>query len=173
MIINSVEQHSRKQLINKLRKVSMLLRPDVYPYAEAEIDLVTLDPELIAPPQRYVLAPELMKVQSLQWALLKHDIDLFNLDGYVSIMVNGSDEVIDVLPPIVEYSTEANGKKVSIAFLTTSSTTVTSTLPSVMLVDLERYNSVVLNAPASKWEYFLYKNFRNQSGAVSCHFSLF
>jgi hypothetical protein len=110
-----VEQHPVEELIANLRRVSMLTRPDVYPYSNAGvIDTIVLSTDDIAPAQRYVLKDEFEKVRDLRWALKEHDVDLFKLGGYVTIWVEGFDEPIDVLPPVVEESKEANGLTVSV-----------------------------------------------------------
>lgn len=112
--IERVERHSKVELVTGLRRVTMLLDRDSRPYEQAGIDLVDRDPGRICPAQRYILRSELEKVQSLKWALEEHGINLFRLEGYVSIWLEGHDEGIDVLPPIVEVSREANGAQLEL-----------------------------------------------------------
>ncbi len=107
------KSHSQDELIQKLRKVSMLEKPDVYPYVDAQICLKQVafnDKESpVVPAQRYVLAKNLNKVQRLKWELEKFNINLFKLDGYVTITTNESSLPIDILPPVVEACKEASG----------------------------------------------------------------
>ncbi len=114
MEIQRIERHSVEELIANLRKVGMLTRPEVRVYADCPIDLTSLHTDDIAPAQRYVLTKELLKVRDLRWALRKHGADLFKLDGYVTIWLEGYDDPIDVLPPVVEESHEADGSTVKI-----------------------------------------------------------
>ncbi|MCE5198991.1 MAG: hypothetical protein ABFD54_18165 [Armatimonadota bacterium] len=114
MNIERVEQHSVEELLANMRRVGMLTHPEDYPYENAQIELVSLHTNEIAPAQRYVLNCELMKVRDLQWALQEHGVDLFKLDGYASIWLEGYDDPIDVLPPVVEESEEADGSVVRI-----------------------------------------------------------
>ena len=114
MEIKRVERHSVVELIANLRKVAMLTLPQDLPYADANIELVSLHTNEIAPAQRYVLTKEILKVRDLRWALREHDVDLFQLNGYVSIWLEGYDDPIDVLPPVVEKSAEADSSIVKI-----------------------------------------------------------
>lgn len=114
MQIERVERHGVDELVANMRRVSMLTRPDEMPYRDARIELVTLHTNDIAPAQRYVLSQELVKVRDLRWALREHDIDLFRLDGYLTLWIEGYDDPIDLLPPVVEQSVEADSTVVNI-----------------------------------------------------------
>ena len=114
MEIQRVEQHSVDELITNMRKVGMLTHPDDRVYENCVIELSTMHTNDIAPAQRYVLTKELLKVRDLRWALREHDVDLFHLNGYVTIWLEDYDDPIDVLPPVVEQSAEADGSVVKI-----------------------------------------------------------
>lgn len=114
MKITRVVQHSQAELIRNLHEISMLKAPEVQPYKDAAIGLEIMSPNEIAPAQRYVLTDELMKVRDLRWELRDRGIDLFKLDGYVTIMIEGCDDPIDVLPPVVEVSEELDGSLIDI-----------------------------------------------------------
>ncbi len=109
MNIKKVELHGVDELVANMRRVAMLTHPDDLPYKNAKIQLSTLHTDEIAPAQRYVLTQEILKVRDLRWALCEHGIDLFKLDGYATIWLEGYDDPIDVLPPVVEQSPEADG----------------------------------------------------------------
>jgi len=114
MDIKRVERHSVDELMGNMRRVSMLTHPDDLPYKDARIELSTFDTDQIAPAQRYVLTQEILKVRDLRWSLNEHGVDLFKLDGYVTIWLEGYDDPIDVLPPVVEHSEEADWSVVNI-----------------------------------------------------------
>lgn len=114
MDIERVEQHSVEELIENMRKVGMLTQPNVRVYENCEIELATFHTDEIAPAQRYVLTQEVLKVRDLRWALREHGHDLFKLDGYLTIWLRGYDDPIDVLPPVIEESEEADGSVVKI-----------------------------------------------------------
>ncbi len=114
MNIVKIEKHSVEELMAGMRKVSMLKRPEDRCYQNAELTLVSMHTDQIAPAQRYVLSEGVMRARELEWALAAHGIDLFNLNGYVSIWRDDCDEQIDVLPPVVEKSAEADGSCVNI-----------------------------------------------------------
>ncbi len=114
MEIKRVERHSVAELMANMRRVSMLTKPSEMPYKEAQIKLETLHTDAIAPAQRYVLTQEILKVRDLRWGLREHGVDLFALDGYATIWLEGYDDPIDVLPPVVEKSTEADSSTVKI-----------------------------------------------------------
>lgn len=114
MEIKRVERHGKNELVENMRKVGMLTQPEVLVYKDALVELATLHTNEIAPAQRYVLTQELMKVRDLQWALAEHSVHLFKLDGYVTIWLEGYDDPIDVLPPVIEQSAEPDGSVVKI-----------------------------------------------------------
>ncbi|MBR4748292.1 MAG: hypothetical protein IK083_01795 [Abditibacteriota bacterium] len=114
MNIIKIERHSREELMANMRRVSMLKRPEVKCYEGCDITLERMHTDLIAPAQRYVLAENVLRARELEWALEKHGIDLFDLDGYVSIWRDDCEDQIDVLPPVVELSREADGSAVNI-----------------------------------------------------------
>lgn len=114
MDIKRVEKHSIDELMANMRRVSMLTKPDALPYVDAHIELESFHTDEIAPAQRYVLSQEILKVRDLRWTLREHDVDLFELDGYVTIWLEGYDDPIDVLPPVVEQSAEADASVVRI-----------------------------------------------------------
>ncbi len=109
MKILKVDKHSPEELIKKLRRVSMLTHPDVQIYKNSTISLEKIRTEFLSPPQSYILTSELQKVRKLRWALKEHGVELFCLDGYVSIYLEDSDEPVDVMPPVVEESVENDG----------------------------------------------------------------
>jgi hypothetical protein len=118
-----LETRSRGELVSKLEQVT-LRGSSTQPYLGARIDIVTLDPAILSPTQRYVLTDELKKIEQVRWGLLKdHNQDILRLDGYVKctypeqqagtkMISNGVSvgtinemipkKVIDVLPPIIE-----------------------------------------------------------------------
>jgi len=107
--IKKVEKYKCFSLVRKLRKVTMLKAPKVYPYRNALITLREVNVDSLYPAQRYVLVDELKKIRELKSALEEYKIDIFNLDGYVKLFVEGNDLPIDLLPPVVEESIESDG----------------------------------------------------------------
>jgi len=114
MEIERIEHHNTDELIRNMREVGMLTDPGAKLYKNAAIELVTLHTDEIAPAQRYVLTQEILKVRDLRWALRDHGVDLFKLDGYVTMWLRGYDDPIDLLPPVIEQSVEADGSTVRI-----------------------------------------------------------
>lgn len=114
MDIEHIERHSVEELLANMRKVGMLTNPSLRVYENSTIELATMHTDEIAPAQRYVLVQEIIKVRELRWALAEHGVNLFKLDGYVTIRLKGYDDPIDVLPPVIEESVEADGSIVKI-----------------------------------------------------------
>jgi hypothetical protein len=110
MKILAVERFSEDELIKSLRDVTMLKAPEIKVYEKAFISLENVATESLSPPQNYILRGELKKVRELKWALEEHQVDIFNLNGFVRLMLEGCDEPVDLLPPIVEESIEKNGR---------------------------------------------------------------
>ncbi len=110
MRLIKVEKHSKEELFEKLRKVSLMQNPEQLIYQDCTISLVKLHTDFLVPPQAYVLGQEVQKIRELRWALQEHGVDLFELEGYVTIWREDADsEPIDVMPAIIEESFEANG----------------------------------------------------------------
>lgn len=109
MKILGVEKFSATDMVERLRQVTMLKAPDVKIYDKAFISLETIAVEQLSPPQNYILRGELKKVRDLKWALEEHGIDIFKLDGFVRLLIEGSPEPVDLLPPVVEESIERDG----------------------------------------------------------------
>jgi hypothetical protein len=110
MKILGVERFSEDELIGRLRDVTMLKAPEIKVYANAFISLENVATESLSPPQNYILRGELKKVRELKWALEEHNVDIFNLNGFARVILEGYDEPVDLLPPIVEESIEKNGR---------------------------------------------------------------
>ena len=112
MDIVAVEQHSPEELISCLRKVPLREQPEVLIYNHALITLEQIHTDYLHPAQNYLWLQELRKTQELRWSLKARGVDLFRLNGYVTYTVrldDGSEEVYDLYPPIVEESFEADG----------------------------------------------------------------
>jgi hypothetical protein len=108
--ITKVEHHSVDELLSRLKKVSMLKNPGVFPYAQAQLSLERMNISDIRPAQRYVLLSGLLKTQCLSHELKELGYDLMALDGYLTIYTDQSNEPIDLLPPIVELHREEDGR---------------------------------------------------------------
>jgi len=114
MKITNIIHHAPEELISSLRKVTMLLAPEVYPYEKAFISLEKIRLDYIWPTQRYVLRSELEKIRALRWFLQERGYDLFNLEGYLTIEIDEEPYRFDLLPPIVEESVEKDGSLLAI-----------------------------------------------------------
>ncbi len=110
MKILEVTQFSEQDLIDRLRGLTMLEDETIHPYENAFISLENICIDDLFPPQRYVMKKELLKIRELKWRLEEHGVDLFNLGGFVRLTLEGEEEPIDLLPPVVEEFIERNGK---------------------------------------------------------------
>ncbi|HDL08435.1 MAG TPA: hypothetical protein ENG35_06835, partial [Desulfobacteraceae bacterium] len=100
--ILEVQQFSEQELIDRLRKLTMLEDKETKPYEKTFISMENICIDDLFPPQRYVLKSELMKVRELKWRLEEQGIDIFNLNGFIRVKLDGNREPIDLLPPVVE-----------------------------------------------------------------------
>lgn len=127
-----IETRSSGELIIKLQEVK-LRDSNVQPYIGARIDLITLMPSELSPCQRYVLMPELKKVETLRWDILEETghVDILKLNGYIKchydpqyvtageknekIYESEESTTIDIIPPVCEeYTTEDYKLKIKI-----------------------------------------------------------
>lgn len=104
MNVTAVERLSAQEVLDRLRAVRLRGFPDVRPYADATLEIRAVDPETLAPPQRYVLRDGVQTMHDLRAALAPHDLDPLALDGGAFATIGG--DRIPVIPPIVEESFE-------------------------------------------------------------------
>jgi len=105
-----VQAHPTEELFERLRCVTLAGDPGVRIYAEADICLTTVRPQRLAAAQYYVLRPVLERMRALRWHLEAKGLNLLQLEGYLTLTHSRTGEVVDLLPPIVEWSEEANGE---------------------------------------------------------------
>jgi hypothetical protein len=114
--ILAVDPIPRQALLDGLRRTRLVGFDGARPYAGAALDLEpATDPEALAPAQRYVLKGGVAKILELRDALLAHGVDVFALDGGAYVRTSDApDEVVPVIPPVVEESVEPDGRTVLI-----------------------------------------------------------
>lgn len=113
MKILKYKKYSKDELINNLRKVTLLhsskTASPIYVYENAEIELAHIPVSSILPSQSYYLEEPLLRVGEIQEALMEYNLDLFSLDGFVNYVTNESDVMYNLLPIMVEYQMEKDG----------------------------------------------------------------
>ena len=113
MRIFQYKKHSKDELINKLRQVTLLSSSNttspIYVYKDAQIELTNVAVSDIVPSQFYYLEESLSKVGEIQKALKEHGMDIYNLDGFVNYITDESDIKYNLLPIILEYQKEIDG----------------------------------------------------------------
>jgi hypothetical protein len=101
------------ELLATLRRTPLQGFDGALPYAGAQLELVTMDPDALVPAQRYVLAGGVRRALALRHALRPHGIDPFALDAGAWITTaDAPGEPTPLLPPIVEMSREPDGRVV-------------------------------------------------------------
>lgn len=110
IIITHCTEYSEKELWERMKNVSMLKAPDIFPYTDVTMTLEKLDTRGMVPSQRYVLSDGIKKIQNIQFQLAEHGIDIYDMKGFVRMWVEGQDEPIDIMPIVIEESIERDGK---------------------------------------------------------------
>ncbi len=112
----SVETFDCTELLARLRGTRLRGFGGAQPYAAAALTLApAVDPACLAPAQRYVLKAGVARILELRGALLEHGVDVFALDGGALVRTSEApEELVPVIPPIVEESHEPDGRVVSI-----------------------------------------------------------
>ena len=95
MKILNIEHFSEHDLIKRLRGLTMLTDTNTKPYEKAFISLENIAIDELFPAQRYVMKKELDKVRDLKWALEDKGYDLFNLNGFVRLTLDGEEEPVE------------------------------------------------------------------------------
>lgn len=113
MQIIKFEYYNEENLIENLRRVHIMGRPELKIYRDAKIYIKeNLDPEEILFAQYYVLQKDLDEIELTRNQLLQFGVDIFKLKGFVRVFyrddIKYSVNVFDVLPPVVELS-QADG----------------------------------------------------------------
>lgn len=113
MKILNYKKHSKEDLIKKLKKVTLLhssnTKNPIFVYENAEIELAHLVVSSLMPHQFYEIEEVILTLENLQKALAKKNIDLFNLNGYVSYTTDESENPYTLIPVIIEYQREKDG----------------------------------------------------------------
>jgi hypothetical protein len=113
--IAAVERFGRDELLERLARTRLRGFDGALVYEHAQLELAAATPpETLAPAQRYVLKAGVEKLVELRAALLDaHGVDTFALDGGAHVRTSDDpDELIPVIPPIVEESHEPDGRTV-------------------------------------------------------------
>ena len=117
MELVSVKHIGNVELLSKIQQTRLVGFGGVRPYLHADLRIApAVETRCLAPAQNYVLKPGIEKILELREALLKlEEIDIFALDeGLLIRTAQAPDEVIPVIPPIVETSHEPDGRTVAL-----------------------------------------------------------
>ncbi|HET9946523.1 MAG TPA: hypothetical protein VFQ63_00495 [Patescibacteria group bacterium] len=111
MKITQITHFSQEELLQRLRNVTLLhtekTKP-IYIYQQADISLSHTPVKDIFPSQLYQLEESIQRAEALQNALAEHNLDIFNLNGYLSYTTDQSPDIFTLLPIIIEYQKEAD-----------------------------------------------------------------
>lgn len=110
--ILSMEPFTAEELLSSLRRTRLRGFGGARPYRDASLELVaTVDTDDLTPAQNYVLTAGVEKIIELRAALLAEGVDIFTLNGGVYVTTSDDpDELIPVIPPVVEESHEPDGR---------------------------------------------------------------
>jgi hypothetical protein len=106
-----IERIGGHELLDKLRQTRLRGHEGARPYERATLELSRRTPtDTLVPAQRYVLREGVRNVLEVRDSLLRHGVDIFDLDGGAWMTHDGAR--IPVIPPIVEESSEPDGRTV-------------------------------------------------------------
>ena len=130
MKISDAKFFSQRELVMRLKTVTMLQDKEAHPYKDANIQTTDINTDQLSPAQLYVLKSEFEKVRALRWAMQEaFNVDILRMAdtriaqgkiipaalgtdnteslGYVEFVVDNG-ETITILPPIIEAWKEAD-----------------------------------------------------------------
>jgi hypothetical protein len=115
MNILKYELLPESELLARLKKTRLRGFDRAEVYRDASLEVATVDTEDLTPAQRYVLADGVQTILDVADAFTPLGIDVFALRGALLFWPEGADPdeaPIPLLPPVIEESTEADGRKV-------------------------------------------------------------
>lgn len=115
MRILDCQSFSESELLTRLRRVRLRGHNQAQVYADASLELApAANTDDLHPAQTYVLKAGVARTKALRAAVLAFaGVDIFQLRG--GLMVRTSDhpdELIPVIPPVIEQSREADGRTI-------------------------------------------------------------
>jgi len=115
MRILKYETFSEQELLARLKRTRLRGHGQPEIYAEASLELIEqADPRMLAPAQRYVLAPDLNSILSLYEQFERRGIDIFALEGGLLFWRDEEEGPIPLIPPVIEESVEPDGRRVQL-----------------------------------------------------------
>jgi hypothetical protein len=115
MKIQKYELLSETELLARLKKTRLRGFDRAEVYRDATLEVAHLDTGDLTPAQRYVLAEGVQTILDVADAFAPLGVDVFGLRGALLFWPEGSDPTeapIPLLPPMIEESIEADGRKV-------------------------------------------------------------
>jgi hypothetical protein len=115
MRILECQRFSEAELLNRLAGVRLRGHGQAPIYREATLTLAeAINTDDLHPAQTYVLKAGVARTLALREALLAHSqVDIFQLRGGLMVRTGDHpDELIPVIPPVIEESREANGETI-------------------------------------------------------------
>jgi len=123
MNILDVQWHDKDELIYRLRTVQLKgkhpvpdnsdLEQTIYPYLDANIQLVKIRTEFLSLPQTYILQENIQRIRELKYLLGKMGYNIHELNGYIVFTVEDKTQpdgvkAYTLMPTVVELSIEAD-----------------------------------------------------------------
>ena len=115
MKIAKYELLPESELLARLKKTRLRGFDRAEVYRDATLEIAEVDTGELVPAQRYVLADGVQTILDIADSFAPLGIDVFELKGALFFWPEGSDAdeaPIPFLPPVIEESTEADGRKV-------------------------------------------------------------
>ena len=104
---NQVEVIPPTELMARIRAVGTLANPEIRPYENSEISIVSMAPKSLNPMVLYVLKDGMETQRKVIEFLLSNGVDPFKLDSMIKYTFEGEDHLM--VPPIVEVHKEKDG----------------------------------------------------------------
>lgn len=102
MIITKYNLHTREELFDIIRRTTLQGAPEKRPFQDSRISIQTVSYHDVIPTQTFVLREQLDKIDEINRQMLRHGINLFQLDGFLSYQTDETSADFVFTPPIVE-----------------------------------------------------------------------
>ena len=102
MIITDYHIHSQQELFDIIRTTHLAGDKKLFPFHNSKISIQTMSWHDVVPTQTFVLNDQLRTIHKIHTQMLDKNINVFNMDGFLSYRTDAPDSIFVFTPAIIE-----------------------------------------------------------------------